>query len=266
MQYLEAELNRRGRRELDEVMVSLIQELRTPMTSIVGYTDLLLAETMGILGVKQRDFLQRVKARTEQMETLLAQLVQLATYHDNVPSTNEQVNVQEVIETAVDTVITQLREKNLHLDLDIGHNLPLLPIGRKALHQIMTNLLANACQASTGNGRITLQAHMNTLIPRPSANGHSDKIDFLQLDVTDSGGGILVDDLPRVFDPHHRADDPLIAGLGDTGAGLSVARTLVEANGGRVWVQSQMGQGSTFFVLFPVPTAEPQASEWYGAG
>ncbi len=256
IQYLETELNRQNRREMDEVVVSLIQELRTPMTSITGYTDLLLSETVGILGLKQRDFLQRVKARTEQLETLLGQIVQLTTQVDFVGPTDEPVDVREMIETAVETVLTQLREKNLRLDLEVPYNLPPLPISRKALHQIMTNLLVNACQATTGNGRIAVRAQANTFPLKASDNGHQENFNFLQVEVADSGRGIHVNDLPRVFEPHHRADDPLIAGLGDTGAGLSVAKTLTEAHGGRVWVQSQIDKGTVFSVLFPIPAPE----------
>ena len=76
----------------------------------------------------------------------------------------------------------------------------------------------------------------------------------MHLSITDSGGGINIDDRARVFDPQYRADNPLIDGLGDTGAGLAVARTLTEANGGRVWIDSQMGEGSTLSILFPIPT------------
>lgn len=256
IQYLETELNRQNRREMDEVVVSLIQELRTPMTAITGYTDLLLSETVGILGLKQRDFLQRVKARTEQMEALLGQIVQLTTQVDFSSSTDEPVDVREMIETAVETMLTQLREKNLRLDLDVPYNLPPLPISRKALHQIMTNFLVNACQATAGNGRISVRAQTNTFPLKASDNGHQENFNFLHVEVADSGQGIHVNDFPRVFEPHHRADDPLIAGLGDTGAGLSVAKTLTEAHGGRVWVQSQIDKGTTFSILFPIPAPD----------
>jgi signal transduction histidine kinase len=87
---------------------------------------------------------------------------------------------------------------------------------------------------------------------RRNGNGQSEQFNYLHLAVTDSGGGIRVDDRARVFDPHHDADSPLIAGLGDTGAALSVARVLAEANGGRLWVDSMMGVGSTFSAVFPI--------------
>jgi signal transduction histidine kinase len=76
--------------------------------------------------------------------------------------------------------------------------------------------------------------------------------------ITDSGGGIAPQDLSRVFSRRYRADNPLIQGVGDTGVGLSIARTLTEAHGGRIWVESEPGKTSTFSVLLPVhPKKEP---------
>ncbi|NHZ71675.1 MAG: hypothetical protein GWP17_01140, partial [Aquificales bacterium] len=120
IQILEADLMRRERGVTDELVISLAQELRTPMTSIAGYTDLLLSEMLGILGEKQRDFLQRVKANVERMDAFLDLIVQLTTSGESLGETSiEPVDVQTVLETAVATVITQIREKNLHLDMQI---------------------------------------------------------------------------------------------------------------------------------------------------
>jgi signal transduction histidine kinase len=162
----------------------------------------------------------------------------------------EPVDVQTVLETAVSTVITQIREKNLHLDMQIQPDMPQLSVNREALQQILSNLLGNACQASNQNSRVIINAVINKLPPQN--NGHDDTVNFMHLAVTDSGGGIHINDVGRVFDPQYRADHPLIDGLGDTGAGLAIARTLTENNGGRVWLESNQGSGSTFSVLFPI--------------
>lgn len=255
IQTLEAELMRRERGITDELVVSVAQELRTPMTSIAGYTDLLLSEMTGKLGVKQRDFLQRVKANVERMDAFLDLIVQLTAGGEKTLATEvDLVDVQVVVETAVSTVITQIREKRLRLDLNLPEKLPHLAINREALQQIVNNLVSNACQASRTNGQIGVRAYVNNL-PSPSDNGHVQSFHFIHLAVADSGSGIPVADRARVFDPQHRADNPLIDGLGDTGAGLAIARTLTEAHGGRVWIESEEGVGSTFSILFPI-TAE----------
>jgi signal transduction histidine kinase len=98
---------------------------------------------------------------------------------------------------------------------------------------------------------MTVRCHAD-MMSSATANGTERTERFVHLAVTDSGGGIRPEDRAHVFDPQYRADHPLIAGLGDTGAGLSVAHTLVAAHGGRLWVESEMGAGSTFSVLLPM--------------
>lgn len=262
---LEELLARRDDGPMDEVLISVIQELRTPMTSIAGFTELLLGESVGILGVRQRDLLQRVRANVERMDGLLDQVVQLATHQEKTKAvSDEMVDVREVIETAVSGVITQVREKRLRLDLDIADNLPPLPVNRRDLHQIVINLLGNACQASESDGSVTVTARADAITI--AQNGDGNEIRFVELAVRDSGVGIAAEDRPRVFAPHHRAEAPLIAGVGDTGAGLAMAHQLAEANGGRIWVESEAGVGSTFSVLFPVDSdgengAQPAGGE-----
>ncbi|PIE82353.1 MAG: hypothetical protein CSA11_00995 [Chloroflexi bacterium] len=252
LQTLEANLAQRERGVTDELVISLAQELRTPMTSIAGYTELLLSEMLGSLGEKQRDFLKRVKANVERMDTFLDLIVQLTISNETANEINlEPVDVQTVVETAVSTVITQIREKNLLLDMQIQPNMPQLSVNRKALQQIISNLLSNACTVSAQNTQIAIRATIDEL-PQVENNGQSEKTSFMHMSVSDSGGGIHIDDLARVFDPQYRADNPLIDGLGETGAGLAVARTLTESNGGRVWIESNQGEGSTLSVLFPL--------------
>ncbi|MCA9974328.1 MAG: HAMP domain-containing histidine kinase, partial [Anaerolineales bacterium] len=216
---------------------------------------ILLAERVGILGVRQREFVQRVQANTARMGVLLDQLVQLTTSSDPSPShlADAETDVEAVIDTAVNTVLNQIREKNLRLELKIDSDVPLLPVNQNDLRQILTSLLGNACQSSANDSGIALKVLAGSIPPpHHSQNGHSRSFRFLHVAVTDSGGGIRVEDRSRVFNAQHDADSPLIAGLGDTGAALSVARVLAEANGGRLWVDSMMGMGSTFSAVFPV--------------
>jgi signal transduction histidine kinase len=250
---LEIQLAQREPEQARALMTALAQELRTPLTSIGGYTDLLLGETQGILGTRQRDFLERVRANVERTGLLLEQIVQVAAapagrrYLSGV----EQVHLQDLVEVAVNTVMMQMRRKSLRLYLDIPADLPAFPANRDAFGQALIHLLSNASQASLNDGAITIRAQVDTY-HRPGENGHGRREDFLQLSVRDSGEGIPPGELSRVFDLQHRADNLLVPGLGDTGAGLQVAHTLVDAHGGRMWVDSEEGVGSTFTVVMPL--------------
>jgi signal transduction histidine kinase len=228
-----------------EVIASLSQELRTPMTSISGYTDLLLSESAGILGAMQRQFLQRVKANIERMNGMLNDLVRVTaidTAHLDLEP--EPVNLAEVIEEAILGSSAQFRERNITIQVDLAEHLPPLHADRDSLYQIISHLLANACLCSQPATQVRVSAQ------RSEAEG------LVAVSVTDTGGGISPPDRQRVFSRRYRADNPLTEGLGDTSIGLSIAKTLVEAHGGRIWVDSEMGQGSTFtFVLKAVQPA-----------
>jgi signal transduction histidine kinase len=250
---LEAELAERDPEETRALITALAQELRTPLTSVAGYTDLMLGETLGILGTRQRDFLERVRANVDRTVVLLEQIVQVAAAPAGPSpiSDVELVNLQDLVEAALGTVITQVRKKQLRLYLDIPADLPELPANRDALGQVLIHLLSNASQASLAAGAITIRANLDTFKAHRQ-NGTTREDHFVHLSIQDSGEGIPPEALPHVFDAQHRAESPLVPGLGDTGAGLHVARTLVDAHGGRMWVESQPGAGSTFTILLPL--------------
>ena len=227
-----------------EVIASIAQELRQPMSSITGYTDLLLGESVGILGALQRKFLERIKASTERLRSLSDDLVQtVALESGSVNLSPEAVDLALVIDNAIQYTSAQIREKDISLQVDLPEQFPQLHADRDALQQVVIHLLQNAGAASPVEGVVRLKVGMQ------SENGQQD---FVLLQVTDSGGGIPTEELPRVFSRLYRADNALIQGVGETGVGLSIAKTLVEAHGGRIWVDTQMGETSTFSVLLPV--------------
>jgi signal transduction histidine kinase len=231
-----------------EVIASLAQELRQPMSAILGYSELLLDEYVGILGAPQRKFLERIKASYERMETLLHDLIRVTDIDSGaLQLVPEGLDVMYVVDDAVQSCSAQFRDKGLNLRMDIGEGLPLVSADRDALRQILTHLLSNAGGASRTEGDVILKVRDEVSTGYNGQDSHA-----LFISVRDSGGGIAAEDQPRVFQRFYRADAPLIAGLGDTGVGLSVAKALVEAHGGRIWLTSEPGQGSTFSVLLPM--------------
>jgi signal transduction histidine kinase len=226
----------------EEIIASIAQELRTPMTSIAGYTDLLLGESVGILGAMQRQFLQRVKANVERMGALLNDLIGVAAIDTGrIKLEPEPIDAVEVVEEAIMSASAQFRERGITIQLDLDEDLPQIQADRDNMHQILSHLLSNASAVTPPGGEVRVGAHMNSEAP-----------DFVLISITDCGGGIDPLDRQRVFNRMYRADNPLIAGLGETGVGMSIARALVEAHGGRIWVESDMGKGSTFTFIIPV--------------
>ena len=231
-----------------EIIASLVQELRTPMTSISGYTDLLLGESVGILGAMQRQFLQRVKTNIVRMEGMLADLVQISAIDTGqIKFEPAPIDVAEMIKDTVMSSAALFRDREQSIRLELADNLPYLYTDRDRIQQVLLHLLSNAGLCSPNNAEVVVRAQVPVEMP-----------EYMLFSVSDKGGGIAPEDRQRAFHRMYRADHPLIQGLGETGVGLSIAKALIEAQGGRFWVDSEMGIGSTFTFILPV---KPERTE-----
>jgi signal transduction histidine kinase len=237
--------------EKSELISSLTQELRQPVASILGYTDLLLSESAGIIGALQKKFLERIKASTERIDSLIYDLIHLTSQDQGlVTPKTEKVDLNSVFDDVIAQTSQPLREKNIVLRIDLPERLPNILADKDALTQILVHLLNNAGLTTPPDGEISLK-----VFQQAQENGG----EVIHIQVTDTGGGIPEEDLPRVFNRLYRADNPQIQGVGDSGVGLSIAKTLVNSMNGRIWVESEMGKGATFHLVLPL--RQPEESE-----
>mgnify|MGYP005835770363 CR=1 FL=1 len=235
-----------------ELFVGLVQELRTPLTSLIGYVDLLLGESAGILGEMQRKFLQRVSANISRLETMIEDLVHVAQLDQgNYKLEPMPISIVAIIEDAITNAAIQFREKVLTVNLDLEDDLPLLPADKDSVSQIIGQLLTNAYLVSPPQSELHIHARRQLVQIPPGET----PVDVIMVSVEDRGGGIQPEDVPRVFARKYKAENPLIQGLGDTGVGMSIAKTLAEAHGGRLWVETRPNVGSTFSFVLPVERA-----------
>ena len=233
-----------------EVLLSMVQELRTPMTSIIGYVDLLLGESPGILGEMQRKFLQRVSANVTRLTLMLDDLIRISFLDaGEFKLMPESVDVIELIEDAITGATNQLREKGLTVHMSLDDDAPPVRADRDAISQIIGQLLTNAYLASPPRSEIFISARTAR---RALGSADHQPVDCLYVSVEDRGGGIAIEDQPRVFARKYKAENPLIQGLGDTGVGLAIAKALVEAHGGEIWMETQANVGSRFNVALPL--------------
>ncbi|MBN1439476.1 MAG: hypothetical protein JW929_08710 [Anaerolineales bacterium] len=244
------------------MVTGLISEIRQPFSSMVGYTDLLLSESAGILGGMQRKFLDRIRASITRTEALFEDLLQLLLLPEKIAAPRMQpVDVASIIDGAITGVSETVREKNLVLRMDIDEEMPPVEVDRDAMQQILNHLVQNAVLITPPEKEVVVTTHT------PLADQNQQLA--LLITVKDSGPGIAAEDQPRVFTRLYRTEGPLIEGLGDTGVGMAVVRTLTEAMGGRIWLESQIGLGTTFFVLLPVQVGQilpPEAEAPQAAG
>jgi two-component system phosphate regulon sensor histidine kinase PhoR len=233
-----------------DTIAALAQELRTPITTILNYADLLLSESVGGLGSPQRKFLTRIKAGAERMAQMTNDLTREMSAEERWLRPQRQVvDVGKLIEVALAGSHCQLEDKEIDLDLDLAEDLPSVKADPDYLRRVLANLLSNACLASSEGGRIRVQA------AQPSSSGlkrselEVNGDGYVIVSVKDSGGGLSDDALDRVFDRSRPSRTP--PGLGESGAGLALVKTLIEAHGGRMWVESEPGVGTTFSFILP---------------
>ncbi len=209
-------------------IIARTQDLRQPLASIVGYTDTLLNESVGLLGKPQRSLLERIKASTERMNVALDDLAHAAAISSkNVKRGQGIVAVADVIEDTFTELMSHFREKNIALRMDVDDDLPFVNLDQDAVHEIISSLLTHACDESKQNSDVVLTAQ-------------AQDEDYLLVTVHDSGESISSEEQENIFKRVYS----------ETGAGLSIAKALTEGGGGRIWVESQQ-DGNTFNVLLP---------------
>jgi PAS domain S-box-containing protein len=245
---------REAQRAKDSFVSSVSQELRTPMTSIVGYADLLLSESAGTLGGSQVKFMDRIRSNAQQIESLLNELAGMVVLDTRQLQVKpEMMDLTAAIYEASGTLRAQMAERGQVIELNLDPNLPYIEADPDAIYHILANLLQNAHRCSPRNAHIVLRAEKM----------HEGDDLYVVVSVADSGGGIRSEDYRRVFNRFYRLDSPMVDGLGDPGVNLPIVKVLVEANGGRVWLDSQPGAGSTFTLVLPVRHETPSPVAGY---
>jgi len=216
-------------------------ELKQPMTSMRGYTDLLMKGTAGELNEMQRSFLDVIRANVARMDTLVQDLLEVSRIEaGRLKLEVGRVSMEEVIEEAVRAVRREIEAKRQELEMHVP-DLPLVVADRNRLLQILTNLLSNACKYTAEEGRIRVAAE--------PVDGR-----FVSCSVSDTGIGMTQEEQGHLFTKYFRSQNPLVRSTPGTGLGLVITKSLVELQGGEIWVESEPGKGSTF--AFTVPVAD----------
>jgi len=218
-------------------------ELKQPMTSMRGYADLLLKGAAGELNEMQRGFLETIRANVERMNSLVTSLLDISRIESGRIRINlEDLSIEQVIEDALRPMRAQIEARHQTLAVEVTPGLPRVRGDRERLGQILTNLISNAHKYTPDGGHITVCAQ------QWEAEGNH----FVMCAVSDTGIGISAEDQARLFTKYFRSDDPAVRRESGTGLGLVITKSLVELQGGEIWVESEVGKGSTFAFTIPV--------------
>lgn len=233
--------NEQARRRL---MADIAHELATPLTVIEGTVD-------GILdGVFQPDaeHLGSVKEQTVLLTRLISDLRDISLAESGqLKLERAPTDMVELVGRKVSQAELAAREKGIRLELKAAPGLPAVNVDAGRMEQVVANLLTNAVRHTPGGESITVSMRTVDADAAHRVDGPS-----LVMSVADTGEGIAPEHLPYVFERFYRAETARSRAGGGAGLGLAIARQMVQAHGGRVWVESQPGQGSTFYVALPL--------------
>lgn len=226
-------------KELDrmksEFVSTVSHDLRSPLTSVKGFADLL--PVVGELNEQQMYFLEKIRSGVDTVTGMIGDLLDLGRIEAEVRMDMEPCDMQDIIEKSVVGQESHAELKKQTLELEIVPDLPSVLGNSLRLGQVVSNLVSNAVKYTPEGGHILVDAFI--------------KDGQVVVKIEDDGIGISKEDLPHIFDKFYRVDRPETEGIIGSGLGLSIVKTIVEKHRGRIWVDSEVGKGTTFAIVLP---------------
>ncbi len=258
LRLLQAQLTRQNRRlaaanaeleRLSEIKSQFVavaaHELRSPLATIYSCLEEFLEEDLGPLADEQRKYLAYIDRSVERLMTVTSDLLDVTRIEaGRVEVVLQPTDLPGLVKALSTEFESQVKAKTLRFTLHIPADLPPVLCDRTRVIQIVSNLLSNAIKYTHPGGQITVSLSL-------AEEG------FLQVSVADTGVGIAAEDQVRLFERFFRAGSARLTKATGAGLGLHIARSLIELHGGRIWFESELGQGSTFHVTFPIADREP---------
>jgi two-component system sensor histidine kinase BarA len=246
-------------KELDRLkstfLATMSHELRTPLTSIIGYSEMLASGMGGELNPTQREFVDTVRAKGDQLLELILTLLDVAKLeNDKLRLTLGSLEPGELAQDVLRTVTPTATKKGIQLEQRIESRLPVMKVDKTRMRQVLLNLLDNAIKFTPGGGMVRLEVVASTLARPADANAAVFNLPqaAVQFAVRDTGIGIPEGEHEKIFDAFYQVDGSATREHGGAGLGLSIVKRLVEGHGGVIEVESMPGHGTTFIVKIPV--------------
>jgi signal transduction histidine kinase len=233
-----------------EFVSQVSHELKNPMTSIRGYTDLLISGAVGTISDDQENFLSTIRANITRMDTIVGDLADISRIESgHLKLDFKAVDIADVVAEVASAQQRGIEEKKQSLETQIPEDLPMIWGDRIRIVQILINLVSNANKYTLDDGTIIIEAERS-----PNRWDPDGAPDVVRIAVKDNGMGMSPEDQANIFTKFFRSDNPKARESPGTGLGLNITRNLVEMQGGKIWFESKLGEGTTFH--FTVPVAE----------
>lgn len=240
-------------RSKTEFISFIAHELKNPMTSIRGYTDLVKSGSVGEINEMQGQFLGTIRSNVDRMSRLVSDLRDVARIETgDLHLDMDLITLQSIVDETVNSLRSQIDEKSQDLVIDIPEDLPTMWADQTRMVQVMTNLLSNAHKYTPEEGRIEIGARQETQVDEETG----DPRPVIHQWVRDTGIGMSEEDLEQLFTKFFRTARGKDMAQG-TGLGLNITKNLIERHGGRIWVESEVGKGSIFH--YTIATEPPEA-------
>ncbi|HJK99770.1 MAG TPA: ATP-binding protein [Polyangiaceae bacterium LLY-WYZ-14_1] len=256
-------------KELDRLksnfLATVSHELRTPLTSIIGYSEMLTGGIAGEMNAEQMDFVETIRSKGDQLLTLITSLLDLSRLEQGTLSLKpSRLDPRVVVQEVADTLGSIAHKKAVTIELDIDPDLEPLEGDPVRVKQVITNLGDNAIKFTPREGRVRI-AVRGVDVEAPGSEGARGLVLMsaarrgFEVVVQDSGMGIPASELEKIFDAFYQVDGSSTRTHGGAGLGLSIVKRLVEAHGGSVRVESEVGRGTSFTVTFAELSEEAAA-------
>ena len=230
-------------KKLDKIKSNFLSvtshELRTPMSVIKGYIQMMLKGNLGTISNEQKKALEIVLRNSNQLDTLIQDILDISRLESGTMKfIPERTNVKNMLEQTIETMQSIADTKNIKISISLEENTPDLIIDQERVKQVIVNLLNNAIKFS-------YEGSIITIFVRKTA-------DYVLFEIQDFGRGIPKDKQDKIFEIFYQVDSERDRKFGGVGLGLAISRGIILSHGGNIWVESEPGKGSTFRITLPI--------------
>ena len=243
--------------ELDRLksnfLATMSHELRTPLTSVIGYAEMMVEGLAGPVSGDQREYLTTILGKADQLLGLITAVLDVSSLESGqLALERATLSLADLVTSELATFAPQAGRRGIAIQLDACQNTAVVGDRRK-IRQIVSSLVSNAVKFTPDRGKVGVVLQRGPLAVHEP--GRDSATPAVQLVVSDSGIGISRDQVAKIFEPFFQVDSSSTRAFGGTGLGLTLAKAYVEAHGGRIWVDTMPGHGSTFTATFPAAAA-----------